>query len=121
MAKDVKFKAVGNYKGHSVKANGIIELNIGYKYDELVNTILATQLLNENVTMVAKLSDGATNLGSFMIKNIAIDHDGNSTIRYNSNMDHVEADSVNDLARMKNEDVRFMFKASIEEESEEDE
>lgn len=121
MGKDVKFKAVGNYKGHAVKANGILELNIGYKYDELVNTIQATQLLNENVTIMAKLQSGVETLGSFMVKNIAIDHDGNSTIRYNSNMDHVEANIVNDLARMKNEDIRFMFKASIEEAGEDDE
>lgn len=121
MAKDVKFKAVGNYKGHSVKANGILELNVGYKYDELTNTVLATQLLNENVTIIAKLPAGAETLGSFMVKNISIDHDGNSVIRYNSNMDHVEANVVNDLARQKNEDIRFMFKASIEEAGEDDE
>jgi len=121
MANEIKFKAVGNYRGHSVKQNGILELNLGFKYEELTKTVMATQLLNENVALYAKLSSGVESLGSFMVKNISIDHDGNSQVRYNTNMDHAEANTINELARLKGEDVRFLFKATVEEEGGEDE
>ena len=121
MEKEIKFKIPGTYKGHSVKQNGVVELNLGFKYSELHLSVLNTQLLNENISLFAKLDGSVESLGVFMIKNIGIDHDGNSTIKYGSTMDNAESNTINELSYKKTDDVMFMLKATIEVEEGEDE
>lgn len=122
MEKEVKFKITGVYKGHSVKQNGIVELNLGFRYSELHLSVLNTQLLNENVSLYAKIDGKVEQLGIFMIKNISIDHDGNSTIKYGSTIDNAETNKINDLSHKKSDEVMFLVKATIDlEEEEEDE
>lgn len=117
--KIVKLKTVGAYNGHNIKANKAIDLSLKMKYSELTNYIQLVQLLNENVTIIAKVGEGkAQKLGTFMIKEIKIDHDGEGIVKFNSTLDYVEADNLNGLA---GEILKLMFQAEIElEEKDED-
>ena len=56
--KKVVVKEVVNYKGHSVKANGSVDLSFSAMYDELTNTIQCLQMLNNDVDIVL-LAEGA--------------------------------------------------------------
>ena len=118
--KIVKIKTLGKYNGHNITNNKAVNLTLIFAYDELPNYIQLIQLLNENVDIAAKIGDDkAMRLGSFMIKEIKVDHDGQGIIKFNSLMDAVEADSLNHLV---GETFQVMFKAEVElEEDEEDE
>lgn len=113
MANVVKLKAHGAYNGHSFKANKSVDLSIKFAYSELTNYIKLIQLLNENVTIVAKklAEETANKLGTFMIKEIKVDGDGEGTIKFNSQLDYVEADTINNLV---GEEFDILFKATIE-------
>jgi hypothetical protein len=113
----IKFKAIGDYNGHSVKTNKAVDLGFKFPYDEMTNYIKLIQLLNENVEIAVKMGDEKPmKLGTFMIKNIGIDHDGQGTVKFNSQLDFVEADALNKLV---GERFNIMFKAVIDVEGEE--
>jgi hypothetical protein len=58
-------------------------------------------------------------IGMFMVQEIKIDHDGTGVVRFNSQMDHVEADNIN---YMVGDDIfKVRFKASVEVEAEDEE
>lgn len=120
MAKIVKIKSLAKYNGHNVKASKSVDFNLLFSYEELPNYIQLIQLLNENVEITAKVEDEAPQkIGTFMINSINVDHDGVGKIRFNSLLDHVEADIINDLV---GETFKVIFKASVEdEETDEDE
>ena len=45
MEKKIVVKEVVNYKGHSVRANGSVDLSFSSMYDELTNSIQCLQML----------------------------------------------------------------------------
>lgn len=119
MAKVIKVKAVAKYNGHNIKSSKSIDLNLLFDYDELPQYIQLVQLLNENVEIITKVGDNAPQkIGTFMLNQIAIDHDGQGKIRFNSLLDAVNADEINNLV---GETFNAMFKASIEDEETKDE
>lgn len=112
--------SVATYKGHSLKENGNVDLTLKFKYDELVKTIQLTQMLNNDVKIVAKLpGDKPIALGMFRIKSINIDGDGESTLKLNSLNDFVEVDNLNSLVTK--EAFQVKFAADIESEDGDDE
>ena len=118
--KVVKFSAIGKYKGHNIRDNKAIDLTMVFMYSELPDYIRLIQLLNENVFIGVKLGDAKPfKLGSFMIKSLNIDHDGQGTIKFNSMLDYVEADNINTIVG--EEQIKVLFKAEIESEDEEEE
>ena len=120
MEKEVKVKAVGLYAGHSVKVNKAVDLGLKFNYDELQNYIQTIQMLNENVTLYVKLGDKkAQKIGMFTIKEIKIDKDGKGVLRFNSQIDYVEVDALNNLVG--EEQFTCMFKSTISVEEEGDE
>lgn len=113
-----------SYSGHNVSANGVVNLTFVAKYSELTKTVQAMQLLNEDIKMKAKL--GANKpmlLGTFRIKNITVDGDGESKIKFASDRDAVELDNVNALpfSNEDNSDFMIRMEATIEDAEEEDE
>ena len=109
---NIKIKAIGKYNGHDVKANKSVNISFKLGYDQLVNTIKLTQLLNENITIITRIGkESPIKLGMFMLRDIKIDHDGESMIKLNSQMDYVEADNLNKLLE---ETLQIMFVAEIE-------
>lgn len=120
----VKVKEVVKYAGHSLSANGSVNFTLKASYSELTNTIQMMQMLNNDVTIKAKLPAGKPmKLGMFRIKQIVIDGDGESTLKFNGLNDYIEMDNLNILPLNSDENKEFviMMEAEIEVEEEEGE
>lgn len=117
---NIKVKEVVGYKGHNISANGSVNLTLCADYSELKNTIMAMQMLNNDVKVKAKLPGSSViKLGIFRIRDIRIDGDGESIIKFNGLNDYIEMDNLNMLVT--NERFNVMFEAEIEEESNDNE
>ena len=113
MAKEIKIKAIGKYNGHNIKVNKAIDLGLKFSYDELESYIKLIQLLNENISITTKnLDEKPIKLGTFMLKEIKVDHDGEGIIKFTSQLDYVDADGINQLVGT--EQFKVMFEAMIE-------
>ena len=121
---NVKVKQVVTYGGHSLKANGAVDFTLKSAYSELVNTVQTMQMLNNDVSIKAKLpGQKAMKLGVFRIKQIIIDGDGESILKFNGLNDYIEMDNLN-LLPLNNEDNKefvIMTEADIESEEGEEE
>ncbi len=113
MPKELKTRSLAKYNGHSIKTNKAVDLGLKFSYEELTNYIKLIQFLNENVTITIKRGDQKPQrLGTFMVKEIKIDHDGEGILKFNSMMDHIEPDELNTLV---GEDLfKVMFEATTE-------
>lgn len=120
----VKVKEVVKYGGHSLSANGSVNFTLKASYSELTNTIQMMQMLNNDVNIKAKLPAGKPmKLGMFRIKQIVIDGDGESTLKFNGLNDYIEMDNLNLLPLNSDENKEFviLMEAEIEVEEEEGE
>ena len=114
MAKELKTRSLAKYNGHSIKTNKAVDLGFRFSYEELPNYIKLIQFLNENVTVVIKQGDNKPqNLGTFMVKEIKIDHDGEGQVKFNSMIDYIEPDELNTLVG--SDIFKVIFKAVSEE------
>lgn len=114
--KKIVVKEVVNYKGHSVKANGSIDLSFSAMYDELTNTIQCLQMLNNDVDIIAKLpNEKPVELGMYRIKNIIFDGDGESTIKFNSLDQNVELENLSKIITSEKFQVRMTAMVELEE------
>ena len=121
--KQIKVKQVVKYGGHSLSANGSVNLTLKADYSELVNTIQVQQMLNNDVSIKAKLPGGKPmRLGMFRVKSTTIDGDGESTLKFNGLNDYIEMDNLNLLPTKGSGDEMFvvMMEADVEEEDDED-
>jgi len=115
----IKLKQLVEYNGHSLSSNGSVGLNFKSKYSNLTNTIELMQLLNNDITITARVGKKTSNLGIFRIKNITIDGDGESKIKFIGLSDYIEMDELNKLP-LNNEDakefyVRYEAEVEVEE------
>lgn len=96
----VKLKLLAEYNGHSIKPNKSVDFGFKCSYDQLPKYVQVVQLLNENTELFVKLSkdDPTISLGTFMLKDFRISHDGEGQIKFNSQIDFVEVDNLNKLA-----------------------
>lgn len=113
--KKVKIEEFVSYNGHNVKANGTVTLNFKAMYSELVKTINVLQLLNNDVRVSIK----DTRLGSFRVKDVVVDGDGESKIKFDSMTDFVEMDEINKLVSAEGE-FKISMEADIELEDDEE-
>ena len=121
--KQIKVKQVVKYGGHSLSANGSVNFTLKAAYSELANTIQAMQMLNNDVVIKAKVPGSKPmKLGMFRIKQITVDGDGESTIKFNGLNDYIEMDNLNILPTNGDENKMFtvMMEADVEEEDESD-
>ena len=119
----IKVKQVVTYGGHSMSANGSVNLTLKSAYSELTKTVQQLQMLNNDVNIKAKLPGGKPmKLGAFRIKQIAIDGDGESVLKFNGISDYIEMDNLNLLPLNSDESKEFivMLEAEIESEKEVD-
>lgn len=117
----VKVKEIVSYKGHSISANGAVNFTVKAMYSQLTNTIKLMQLLNNDVIIKAKLpEEKPMKLGSFRLKQITVDGDGESSIKFNGIVDYIEVDNLNLLPLNNSESKEFtvLFESDIEEEEE---
>lgn len=118
MEHHVEVKVIGKYNGHSVKANQSIDLGIKAGYDQLSQAVLLLQMLNNDVTIKAKVPDSkAFSLGTFRVQAVNISHDGESAIKFNSMTDFTEVDNFSKL--IGSEMVILKVSADVEVEEEE--
>lgn len=120
---EIKVKQVVSYGGHNITANGLVNLTLKADYSELVNTIQITQLINNNVTIAAKLNGKVQNLGIFRVKTIGISGDGTSKIKFVGDTNYVETDLINSVP-LNTDDIkefRVLYRADVEYETEVDE
>lgn len=118
----IKVKEVVKYAGHSLSANGSVNFTLKASYSELTNTIQLMQMLNNDVVIKAKLPGGKPmKLGMFRIKQIVIDGDGESTLKFNGLNDYIEMDNLNVLPLNNDENKEFVVVAEAEIENEEGE
>lgn len=120
--KQIKVKQVVKYGGHSLSANGSVNFTLKAAYSELVNTIQAMQMLNNDVVIKAKVPGSKPmKLGMFRIKQITVDGDGESTIKFNGLNDYIEMDNLNLLPLNTDDNKEFTVLMEAQIESEEDE
>ena len=121
---NVRVKEVVKYGGHSLSANGSVNFTLKAGYSELPNSIKLMQLLNNDVYIKAKIpGERPMKLGEFRVKQIVIDGDGESVLKFNGLNDYIEMDNLN-LLPMNDSDVKefvVMMEADIEEENDESE
>ena len=121
---NVRVKEVVRYGDHSLSANGSVNFTLKAGYSELPNSIKLMQLLNNDVYIKAKIpGERPMKLGEFRVKQIVIDGDGESVLKFNGLNDYIEMDNLN-LLPMNDSDVKefvVMMEADIEEENNEDE
>lgn len=118
---NVKVKEVVKYAGHSLAASGSVNFTLKAAYSELPNTIQTMQMLNNDVNIKAKLPGGKPmKLGTFRIKQIVIDDDGESTLKFNGLNDYIEMDNLNLLPLNNDDNKEFvvLMEADIELEEE---
>lgn len=111
---NLKVKQVVQYGGHSLKANGSVDFTLKAAYSELVNTIQTMQMLNNDITIKAKVNKKVLPLGIFRIKQIIIDGDGESKLRFNGLSDYIEMDNLNMLPLNSDEVKDFMVMLTAE-------
>lgn len=120
---EVKVKEVVRYGGHSLSSNGSVNLTFKAGYSELINTIQIMQMLNNDVLIKSRVpGEKPKRLGTFRIKSITIDGDGESTIKFNGLSDYVEMDNLNSLPLNsdENKDFTILMEANIESEEKEE-
>lgn len=111
-------KTVATYGGHSIKQNKNVDVTFKFKYDTLPEYIKAVSMLNENVDITVKpVGSPALLLGSFMIKEIKVDNDGEGIIKFNTMQDFCETDNINKIVSP--DLLKIMLQAEIETEEEE--
>ena len=115
-----KVKGMYAYRGHNVSANGSVNLTLSGKYSQLTSSVQLLQMLNNDVVIQIKMGvEKPFKIGSFRIKNVAFDGDGESILKFNSLNDFVDIDKMNDL--ITKDEFAVMFTADIEEEDDESE
>lgn len=121
MESHVDIKIIGKYNGHAVKANQSVDLGFKTSYDQLANSVKLLQLLNNDITIVAKVPDTKPfKLGSFRLQSVNISHDGESTIKFNSMADFTEVDNFTKLIGSDMVILKCSADVEIEDSDEED-
>lgn len=118
--KEVRVKQVVTYGGHSITANGLVNLTFKAAYSELTGSVELLQMLNNDIAVMAKINGKPLNLGLFRLKSIDIDSDGESKVKFSGNKDFVETDAVNEIP-LNTDDVKefkVQYKATVEYEEE---
>lgn len=116
----ISVKEVVSYGGHNLSANGSVNLTLKASYSELPKTISIMQMLNNDVKIRAKVPGSkAMKLGMFRIKDIRVDGDGESVIKFNTINDFVEMGNLNLLPLNDSETKEFQVLMETETEEEE--
>lgn len=118
---NLKVKEVVKYGGHSLSANGAVNFTLKAGYSELVNSIGVMQMLNNDVNIKAKVPGSKPiKLGIFRVKQIVVDGDGESTLKFNGLNDYIEMDNLNMLPMNDSDTKEFVVLMETETEEEDE-
>ena len=116
----ISIKEIVSYKGHSVKANGNVDISFNAMYDQLTKSMEVLQMLNNDVTIIAKLSGSKPiKLGTFSVKNVLFDGDGESILKFVSLVDYIEMDNINSIISQENFQLKMEADIEMEDGTEE--
>ena len=115
--KTIKIKEFVKYKGHNVTQNGVVKLNFTAMYSELTKSIQTLQMLNNDIKLVCKMPEtDPFTIGVFRIKNVIVDGDGESTLKFESTNDFVEMDNLSKI--VVSDEFVILMKSNVELEEE---
>ena len=118
---EIKVKQLVTYGGHSMGASASVNLTLKSKYSELPKSIQQLQMLNNDVSIKAKLPGRKPmKLGVFRINKIVVDGEGESVLKFNGLSDYIEMDNLNllPLSTEENKEFAVMMEAEVEIEGE---
>jgi hypothetical protein len=117
----VKLKFEAKYLDHNVKGqNRSVTVQFKMPYSELSQYVQTLQLLNENITVAGKIGADKkpVNFGVFSLNNLNIDRDGEGKVKFNSLLDSIKANELNNLAARNDEPLILFLKADVDTEDE---
>ena len=117
MRKSISVQQVVKYGGHSVNKGGVVSVTLVADFSELVGTIQTFQTLGENVTIKAKCAGRkAFRLGTFKVKSITTNGEGESRLKFESTRDSVELPELDNLPLMQDDVPAFkvLYEAQVE-------
>lgn len=119
----VKVKEVVRYGGHTIRANGVVDISFDAAYSELTNSVMMLQLLNNDVSIKAKIpGKKAFHLGGFRVDRLQVDNDGESHIKFRGVTDYIETDNLM-MMPLKGDDVpdfQILVEGEVEKEDDAD-
>lgn len=118
----ITISQVVEYKGHNVKQSGAVTLTLGAAYDEITDSIKLLQLINEDVSLKAKMpNQKPVFVGTFKINGINFAKDGKSTIKLTSISEAVDTDNLSGIVTTGQFRVQYEGDIEAPEEEEEEE
>lgn len=117
--KKVNLRMNAVYNGHNVKPNGSVNVSVKTKYSQLTKAIQFIQVLNNDIKLGVRIEDEVLKIGTFRLKDIKVDHDGECVVNFNSQVDFVEIDNLTDMVN-DGKEFELLAKAEIELEDEEE-
>lgn len=110
---DLKVSAVGQYNGFNIKNNKSVDLSFKFSFEEKTNIIKTILFTGQNVKILArKGSNKPVKLGLFNFQELKIDRDGESTLKFNSEVDYVYVENINEIVG-KDELLKIKMEANV--------
>lgn len=117
----VAINQVVGYKGHSVKQSGAVTLTLSARFDEITHSMQLLRLLNEDVTIKAKVPNRKPALvGTFLISGINFAKDGKSTIKLVSINTAVDTEVLNSIVETLGIDFIVRYEGNVETDEDEE-
>lgn len=117
----IKVGLEAQYNGHSIKKNGSVDLSFKIPYSNLMDCVKLLQLLSVNIHVKANINGiRKFPLGTFYLDKLVIDREGESTIKFNSEIDSVELDNLTELTQPEII-IKLMCMGSVDSEEESEE
>jgi hypothetical protein len=121
----IKVKEMMSYGGHSLKANGSVDLTLKAQYSQCAKSMQLLQMLNNDVKIQIKKAAGKSfKIGMFRIKEVKFGGDGESIVKFNTLSDFADVDEMNNLIPSTADEPKefaALFAAEIEDENEREE
>lgn len=90
--------AIGQYNNFNIKNNKSVDLSFKFSYDERINVLKVIAFVGQNVQIQAKKgAEKPVKLGMYNFHELKLDRDGEATIKFNSEVDYVYTENVNEI------------------------
>lgn len=110
----VIIKAVGQYFGHIIKKNKLIELKLKFSYDERLELVKSFLFVGQNITLFAKPPGmPVLKIGMFNFGGVSLDKDGQTILKLVTDIDYVEHSNLIKLVGG-DELIKIKLEADIE-------
>lgn len=98
MKEEIKVKIECTFDGHSIKRNGDIDLRFKAPYSEIAKSASLVRMINCNIGVHARVNNEKPEfLGTFYLNKLSFDHDGESKMVFNTELDSSEFDNFKSL------------------------